>query len=505
MNALDDIVRIVSKEVKEEDEGIRQVTLVMISAWTKNPQNLRILAPSGEGKTYLVTKIANLFPQDNVIILQNATAQSFKYYTTKKVVEINPGEFEDYQTIIEQFHGTTQEKNKRIKEIQNKTYDLVDLQNKVLVFVDSQSFRLWESLKSVLSHDQKNLKSFSVNKSKSGSIESQKIVHMGHPAVIYCSAKDEQALDQTNEINTRFNTISLNADPKKYRKMLELAALRESIPESIYQEEVISNSEREEARKIILGMVSNAQKYEIINPFAEDIQKRFTDDAGYKTRQLNIFLNNVRLHTLANAYYRPKFEYKDGVSVISNIDDVNEANKLTKKPTPLPPAKIRYFNQHIRKILIEDGREVTIGNNQIRCLSASEMIERLAIYGITDRKKLQETHLKPLVDYGYLEEFQDPDSRNRYLYSLSARYLKSEAGTESTLFDNIDVDVPRVKSFIDKYITRRLGDGQLEGGFVSKITPDDLLDEILNRQDESDSTHENSIVNSSKNVEGEKP
>lgn len=503
MNVLDLLVDIISKEVKEEPENCRQVLLAMLSAWTKNPQNLRILAPSGEGKTFLVTKITRLFPQDQVIILQNATPQSFKYYITKKVIETNSGIFEDYHDVIDKIEDEG-EKKLKIKELQNQIYDLVDFTGKILVFVDAQSFHLWESLKPVLSHDQKTLKNFSVNKSKSGTIQAQKIIFQGHPAVIYCSAKDEQALDQTDEINTRFNTISLNSSPKKYRQMLELASLNSSLPDCIYQEEVISETDLEHARQIIEGMISNAERFAVLNPFAREIQKQFPDDAGYRTRQFGILSANINLHTLANAKYRPKFTYNGTTCVISSITDVTEANKLTKKPTALPPAKIQFFNRYIRKAILEKGNSKELVEGTIQCLTASELSDCITTMGIvTDRKKLQETFLKPFVDHGYLEELQDPSSRNRNVYFLPTKYLQDEARTESTLIDNFDIDASRVNSFVDRYITRRLENGKLVDDADNPITPDQLLDIVLNRQVEPQITHENGIIETSMDVEGE--
>jgi len=54
---------------------------------------------------------------------------------------------------------------KQLRELRDSVYDLVDFTNKVIVLVDSQSFELFESIKATLSHDQAELKSFSVNKS----------------------------------------------------------------------------------------------------------------------------------------------------------------------------------------------------------------------------------------------------------------------------------------------------------------------------------------------------
>ncbi len=101
MSILHDIVKFCSKEILSEENNIKQIILTLLSASTTNPQNTRILAPSGEGKTYLVTQIAKLFPQENIITLAKATPQSFKYaLSSKKIVENGSGNWQDYDVVI---------------------------------------------------------------------------------------------------------------------------------------------------------------------------------------------------------------------------------------------------------------------------------------------------------------------------------------------------------------------------------------------------------------------
>ena len=83
MDLLDNIIQSLEKEIKEESQNIKQIILTFLSAYTGDPQNTRILAPSGEGKTYLVTKVAQLFPKEDVIILSKATSESLKYNLSK--------------------------------------------------------------------------------------------------------------------------------------------------------------------------------------------------------------------------------------------------------------------------------------------------------------------------------------------------------------------------------------------------------------------------------------
>ena len=40
----------------------------MLSAYTNNPINLAINAPSGEGKNYILQKVGELFPDNDVIM-----------------------------------------------------------------------------------------------------------------------------------------------------------------------------------------------------------------------------------------------------------------------------------------------------------------------------------------------------------------------------------------------------------------------------------------------------
>ena len=123
MNILDNIVKISSKKLKEEDSNTKQILLTLFSSWTNNPQNLRILAPSGEGKTYLVITLASFFPQENIIILGKASPQSLKYnLNSKRVVENGSGNWQDYDVAVkplEEELEKTKDKEK-IQEIKNR-------------------------------------------------------------------------------------------------------------------------------------------------------------------------------------------------------------------------------------------------------------------------------------------------------------------------------------------------------------------------------------------------
>ena len=517
VNLLEEIIDTCSKEIKEEKDNIKQILLTIFSAWTNNPQNTRILAPSGEGKTYLVTKLATLFPKENIIILAKATPQSFKYALSAKVIENGTGIYQEYAEALkpleEEFKKSKNNEEKeeikqQIRGLRDSACDLVDFTNKVIILVDSQSFELFESLKSTLSHDQQEIKSFSVNKSRSGTIQGQKFIIRGFPAVIYCSAKDEQQKDTTDEINTRFNTISLNASPTKYRKMLELEALHSSLPDSIYQEEVISEEEIEELKETITDVIQSVEEYgKCWNPFSMGLQKLFSDDGGFRTRQFKILNNNITVHTLVNAKQRSKIIHDGVTTPVATRLDIDQACKLTKESKEIQPYKIKYFNDYIRPAILEIGNTKNVIEGEVKCLTAREIAEYITKKGrFTDRQRLQETILRPLIDHGFLEEFEDPDNKRRNIYSITQNYQNKNAELESTLIDTSTLDDSCLSIFIEKYIEHRFESGNLkildENG--NEIIPKELL-EILNQIDNQTPqiSHKNDSIDSLIDIDNE--
>lgn len=492
MTLLDEITILCSREIKEEENNIRQIILTLLSAWTKNPQNTRILAPSGEGKTYLVTKLARLFPQENIIMLAKATPQSFKYaLSSKRVVENGSGNWQDYDIAIKPLEEDLakckdkvkqQEIKEQIRELHESSCNLVDFSNKIIILVDSQSFELFESIKTTLSHDQQEIQSFSVNKSKSGTILGQKFVIRGFPAVIYCSAKDEQKRDETNEINTRFNTISLNSSSKKYREMLNLEAIRSSLPDFIYNEEIISEKDIEEIRAKISALIEKIKNNdEIFNPYGIGLSNLFKDDAGFRTRQFKILNNNIKVLTLVDSDQRPRVICDGQIVPISTRLDIEEACKLSKEQKEIQSYKIKYFNEHIRPAILENRNQRSLITGTISCLTASELADALLQKGISiDRQRLQESILKPLVDHGFLEKFQDPDNKSRDVYIVSNTYLTKEASVESTLVDTSLLDVLCVEPFVRKYFEQRFNEEkiEIENENGQKISLEELLDNL---------------------------
>ena len=313
--------------------------------------------------------------------------------------------------------------------MEKKAYNLLDFTNKAIIFLDVQSYSLWESLKTTLSHDAEIRKDITTNKIN-GKNQLQRTAYKGYPAVIYCSAKDEMSKDETDEINTRFNIISIKGSTSKYKKMLKLVMQKNN---SFYEQDVISSHEKETTKSKVLQLIKSIESFHgVFNPYSDQIADIFPSDRGFRARQLNILSTTINLITLSRSEERYSLIGNEKQFVISSIEDVIEGNKLIKQPKPLAITKIQFFNEKIRPILL--GKLVSS--------TAREIADELNL----EKKKLYETILKPLDDHGYLESLPDPEYRNRLVFSVAPKYLNEDASFESAFIDTSTLNNSCLKS-----------------------------------------------------------
>ena len=65
----------------------------MLSAYTNNPINLAINSPSGEGKSYVLHKVGEKFPREDVMFLAGMTDKALFHRSGKLVIKNENGEY----------------------------------------------------------------------------------------------------------------------------------------------------------------------------------------------------------------------------------------------------------------------------------------------------------------------------------------------------------------------------------------------------------------------------
>lgn len=200
---LKDVLRVLDKTIKEDNTNKAIIFLGMLSAFTEESQlNITLNAPSSAGKTYLVKEIVKLFPKADCIQFSNATPTAI-------------------------FYGEDAKNDKERKA------RIVDLERKILIFMEQPDSKAQEKIRAVLSHDQKECVYNITNRNKEGANRAEKVIIRGYPASIFCSANlslDEQEstraimlspeMTATKIEQAKQNIAALKADSKAYYKQI---------------------------------------------------------------------------------------------------------------------------------------------------------------------------------------------------------------------------------------------------------------------------------------------
>src|SRR5579884_2876949 len=125
-NKLDNVIKVLSKEVRNEPRLLKHVLYTMSSAYTYNPINLLVNAPPGVGKSYTINKVADLFPPEDVISLAGMTDKALFHKQGKLVIRNKEtGEYEDIQPKLDEIEldllELEQDKASNTLDSKNKT------------------------------------------------------------------------------------------------------------------------------------------------------------------------------------------------------------------------------------------------------------------------------------------------------------------------------------------------------------------------------------------------
>lgn len=189
----DDVAAGLSSTIKRDYSSKVITFCALILAKTANDQiNIGFQSESAAGKTYIPLEVASYFPQEDIITIAGASPTAF---------------FHEY--------GEWDEDRK---------VNVVNLEGKVLIFLDSPDYRLIEKLRSLLSHDKKRLIFKITDKSEKRGLRTKTVEIVGYPVVIYCSTK----LNADEQEKTRLLLLSPEVDQDKLDESLKLIALKVS-------------------------------------------------------------------------------------------------------------------------------------------------------------------------------------------------------------------------------------------------------------------------------------
>lgn len=287
---LQEVSRVLSQTIKEDNTNKTLLFLGMASAYTETSQiNITLNAPSSSGKTYLTQEVAKLFPEEDLMIFSNATPTAL-------------------------FYG----KSKYDKE---RDVKIVDLERKILIFLEQPDSTLQSNLRSILSHDRKESVYQRTNRNKTGANRAEEIIIRGFPATVFCSAS--QQLDEQEA--TRAFMLSPEITPKKIESAIDNLLLKSADPSALRQ---IENDPARLALKERLRLIRDMHIDDIRTPDPSIIKEKFCEfiKSPFKPRHMRDIEHLTQLIksiALLNIWHREK----DGVYYASE-SDMDEAFRL---------------------------------------------------------------------------------------------------------------------------------------------------------------------------------
>lgn len=402
----DDILKVLGQTIKKDDFNKLLVFLCQLLAYSESSQiNLSFNAPSSSGKSYLALEIADLFPKEDVLKLGYASPTSF-------------------------FH-TTSEYSKE------KNGYVVDLERKIVVFLDMPHSLLLQHLRPLLSHDEKEILVKITDKSAKGGIRTKDIYIKGYPAVLFCSANfnlDEQEL-------TRFILLSPETNQEKIREAIFERVKKEADKEG-YFKLLNENPERQALKERIIAVRDSLiREIHLGNP-DKLLQMFYERNKVLKprhSRDIQRIASLAKAFALLNLWTREK----TSEAIVTNERDLENAFKIwdeisVAQDLGVSPYILNLYREVIVPIYEEKGK-AGLARQEI-------MKKHFEVYGrhIPDWQLRQEI-IPMMKTSGLVSEEQDPlDKRKLLIYPLvqlttsGAQEIVSQRGEEGATDTQIE-------------------------------------------------------------------
>jgi len=425
------ILRVIQKTVKREDSLIRLILYSSLSAFTSDPLNLGIVAPTSEGKTYAVSEVIKLFPKQNVWMIGNMSPKVLIRDKGIMVDQNNESIIEKVKEIKSQIEKdkdeiTKNELREQLRTLYENSKVLIDLSNMILVFLEPPHSDTWNILKPILSHDTLEIEHPYVYKTETKGLEVKHIVTRGWPACIFCSARDDSSWSMWPEIQSRFFIASPNMVKQKYQDSNALIAQKKGLPALVQEQLIISKEDLDLAKDCILllkkELLTNNTKNVWI-PFQSILSESLPSEKGPDVRIADRIFSMLVLVTKINSSNRPKLVYGEETLSITLLSDLEEVLNLIHNITGIPSYKLDFLTEIFiplylskKEPLQKDDKwedRIAVYTNEL-----SDYFKKIKGKSLTT-DAIKKTYLVELKNNGLVDDFQsEVDKRKNGYYPI---------------------------------------------------------------------------------------
>ena len=482
------VIQAAKKDVKCEDYLVRQIVYIALSKDSTNPLNLLILAPTSEGKTHAVTKTLAYWPDLEVMYIGSMSPKvlirmhgetvdennepighrerDLKWRIAEVKAELRASNrlrikkkqrgLKDVdktgRPVIEVEETTDQAAAQRLEELEQELEELykrsktvINLQGKLLVFLEPPHPETWSIIKPILSHDKYYMEHPYVDSRGPMGIHSIRVVTKGWPAVIVCSAKNESQYEYWSEVQSRFIVSSPNMVPEKYHEGNKLIGMREGMTDALQQKLIISDTQTMVAKECVRYLIKRIKtlcirkieekKNLVWIPFTELLAESLPADKGTDNRLSTRLYTFLKIVAVARSHLRKKLISGNETMIIADLkEDLHEALHLSQNKVGIPVFKLEMFEnvfisawkkqlkmEEQNDMDIEAGAEGAekrslkklINGEKMLVLTAHQLCEELKTYNgrIMTSANMKRTYLDEFVNANLIDEEELIDGR----------------------------------------------------------------------------------------------
>jgi hypothetical protein len=335
----EDIIDILGSTIKKDDSTKLNVFLDALLTYTEDEQqNDGLIAGSSTGKSYIPLELLPYFPEGDVIKLGYSSPTSFFHQNGLWMRDPRlPPLPEGY----EEEEDEEEAKKRKAKE----NLIVIDLEKKILVFLDAPHSELLKNMRSLLSHDDKHIELRVTDRSQKSGLRTKRVLLIGFPTVIFCSANT--LLDEQEK--TRLNLYSPESTQEKIREAIAYKIHRDGNRE-VYKKAIEENFQRKILQERITSIKTSEFKHIIIpEELQAKINQKFLEMHSVlqprHQRDIGKLMAKIKAFALLNFEYRNHKEQEyvevneeDVINGFAQYETFRESNELG-----LPPELYNFY------------------------------------------------------------------------------------------------------------------------------------------------------------------
>jgi hypothetical protein len=293
---------------------------------------------------------------------------------------------------------------KRWRERLRKAYYLVDLQRKILVFLEAPHHETYMRLRPVLSHDAPQI-SYKFTDKPAGALRTMHVVLKGWPACIFCTTE----ANYIEDLSTRGFTITPDLNPAKFKAAIMLKAEMKAYPWKFDLENDQEFKDLKSYMQVLAGRLFLTNR--VIIPYIEELSRVYPAPLYRDMRDHDHFVALIEMSCLLHLFQRPFLRLNKIQYWMANIRDYLTALELLKSFEETTragiPGHILAFFHNIIEPLGEPANydDLVEKHNE----STAQQVSRKTLY----------KYVELLRDIGWVDTVEDPDDkRKRLVYAL---------------------------------------------------------------------------------------